>query len=398
MSQKLPPGIFPVKGGFEIDKCYKPEKNCETVRLRKVDKSTAKVAIAELDSMMRAEYNIQVNGHQGEGKKKKGATWAQGVQAYWEEKGITPESDEFTYFRVLNRYIPKDMLLNDICNATFQKLRQDSKEFGLYVPRENEKRKLRKNKKAATNRYIQVARAVIRFCRSEGTSQNPWVDADPVLRLADEDEEKRIAWVLTNDESIRLLDALPDYVADIALFILHTSVRSGEAVNLKWRQLHTMPEIGRFFLIPTSEHKNKEAKPVYLNAVAEEIIRRCRGKNSEYVFTYEGQGLAQFPRKSWKAAMKRANLWDTSPEAFAHSISKEAHYPIPHDLRKTCNTRMKHLGIPLGTRKMILGHKSGHINDDVYTVATLEPFKQALDQLVDKREQVQNLTLLRQVK
>jgi hypothetical protein len=47
---------------------------------------------------------------------------------------------------------------------------------------------------------------------------------------------------------------------------------------------------------------------------------------------------------------------------------------------------------------MILGHTSGYITDDVYTVATLEPFKRALDQLVDKVEQVEKLTLLRAVK
>ena len=392
MSNKLPAGLQCRNGCYKVDKRYNPAPGYQSVRIQVTLGQTSKtVAVQKYNDLMTAEYNRQVNGHASSPKQY--WTWHQGVLAYLKEKKILSTSDTMRYFNVLDRYIPANMPLNDICNDTFEKLRDDSASQGLH-----ENRKTKGNKQSATNRYIQVARAVLYFCKTKGTNDNRWVQQDPNLRTHDEEAEKRIPWVLNHEEEICLLDALPDHLADISKFILNTSVRSGEALNLKWKQLHSMPEIGSFFLIPASEHKNKEAKPVYLNAVAEAIINKCHGKHEEYVFTYKGNPIKKMSRTAWPNAMKKAGLWDTSSEALAHATNQRAHYPIPHDLRKTCNTRLKHLGIPLGTRQMILGHTSGYITDDVYTVATLEPFKNALDQLVDKVDQVEKLTLLRAVK
>ena len=392
MSNKLPAGLQYKNGRYKVDKRYKPAPGYQSVRIQVSFGQTSKtVAVQKYNDLMTAEYNRQVNGHARPAKKY--WTWHEGVLAYLKEKKILSTSDTMRYFNVLDRYIPASMPLNDICNDTFEQLRDDSADHGLH-----ENRKTKGNKQCSANRYIQVARAVLYFCKTKGTNDNRWVQQDPNLRTHDEEAEKRIPWVLNHAEEIRLLNALPDHLADIAKFILNTSVRSGEALNLKWKQLHTMPGIGSFFLIPASEHKNKEAKPVYLNAAADAIIAKCRGKHEEYVFTYKGSPIKKMSRTAWPNAMKKAGLWDTSSQALAHATNQRAHYPIPHDLRKTCNTRLKHLGIPLGTRQMILGHKSGHITDDVYTVATLEPFKRALDQLVEKVDQVEKLTLLRAVK
>lgn len=400
MSKKLPAGLQYKNGRYKVDKRYKPAPGYESKRIQVAfEKETTKtVAIQKYNDLMTAEYNRQVNGHRQEPKQQYW-TWHEGVVAYIKKKKIlSTDYQTMSHFKVLARYIPADMPLNEICNDTFDKLREDSETHGLRVSSGNEKRTAKGNKQSATNRYIQVARAVLYFCKKKGANDNRWVKQDPNLVTEDEAEEKRIPWVLNNEEEIRLLDALPDHLKNIAIFILNTSVRSGEALNLKWKQLHAMPNIGSFFLIPASEHKNGEAKPVYLNAVAEEIISKCRGKHEEYVFTFKGNPIKKMSRTAWPNAMKRAGLWDTSPEAMAHATNQRAHYPIPHDLRKTCNTRLKHLGIPLGTRQMVLGHKSGYITDDVYTVSTLEPFKNALDQLVEKIDQVEKITLLRAVK
>jgi len=392
MSNKLPAGLQYRNGYYKVDKRYKPAPGYQSVRIQVTLGQTSKtVAVQKYNDLMTAEYNRQVNGHASSPKQY--WTWHQGVLAYCKEKKILQTSDTMRYFNVLDRYIPANMPLNDICNDTFEKLRDDSEAHGLH-----ENRWTQGNKQSSTNRYIQTARAVLYFCKTKGTNDNRWVQQDPNLRTHDEEAEKRIPWVLNHHEEIRLLDALPDHLADIAKFILNTSVRSGEALNLKWKQLHSMPDIGSFFLIPASEHKNKEAKPVYLNAVAEAIIAKCRGKHEEYVFSYRGERLKKMSRTAWPHAMQRAGLWDASSQALAHATNQKAHYPIPHDLRKTCNTRLKHLGVPLGTRQMIMGHKSGYITDDIYTVSTLEPFKHALDQLVNKSDQIAKLTLLRTVK
>ena len=364
MPQKLPPGIFPIKGGFEIDKHYSPGKNFKTERLRKVVKSTAKVASAELESMMRAEYNRQVNGHQVEEKPK---TWKEGVEAYWEYKKITPKHKDFYVWGILSRYIPPTMALRDICNDTFEKLRKESSKRG--------------NKPAAANRYISVVKSVLHYCKDfKGTAENRWLKQNPGLRFESEEPFKRQPWFLTEEEEESLLAQLPDHLERIAQFALHTTLRSGEIVNLKWKNLTNMKGIGNLFIIPADEHKNGEPKPVYLNSVANEIIAKCRGDNDEYVFTYQGKRIKKVVRKAWHKACQRAELWDTSPEAMKRA-NGQAHYPIMHDLRKLACTRLDNLQMSLDTRQKIMGHTTGNITVDLYTFQYLEPIKKALDML-----------------
>ncbi len=388
MSQKLPPGIFPVKGGFEIDKRYKPEKNCETVRLREVVKSTAKVATARLEEMMRAEYNRQVNGHKVESKPK---TWGEGVAAYWEHKEYTKNHRSYKLFIILSRYIPQDMPLEDICNDTFKQLRKDSEKHGLRLDKYGKPVRKKGNKKAGANAYVSLARAVLLYCMNyKGTAKNRWVTLNPGLVIDDVKKDRRQPWLLKEDEEERLLAELPDHLERIALFALNTTLRSGEIVNLKWEQLTSMKGIGNLFIIPADEHKNGDPKPVYLNSVANEIVAKCRGENDTYVFTYKGERIKKVVRAAWHKACQRAGLWDTSPEAMRRANGK-AHYPIMHDLRKLACTRLDNLDMSLDTRQKIMGHTTGSITLDLYTFQYLEPIKKALDLLATSEN---NLTFL----
>ena len=129
MSNKLPAGLNKRKdGAYEIDKHYCPGKGYKTERLRKIVKSTAKVAISALDDLIRAEYNRQVNGHKVEDKLK---TWEDGAMAYLKYKNIKPNDKGFFRFKILQKYIPADLPLDHICNDTFEQLRKDSESHGL---------------------------------------------------------------------------------------------------------------------------------------------------------------------------------------------------------------------------------------------------------------------------
>tara|TARA_R110000782_G_scaffold141996_1_gene234710 strand:- start:577 stop:1755 length:1179 start_codon:yes stop_codon:yes gene_type:complete len=378
MSQNLPPGIFQRKEGYEIDKKYCPGQGYKTVRLRKVVKSTAKVAIAMLEDMSRAEYNKQVNGHGVDAHPK---TWKDGVEAFWKYKGITPEHEDFYQYKILSRYIPSDMPLNEICNDTFEKLREDSERHGLKIDDNGILLKTKGNKKVTANRYISVVRSVLFYCKDyKGTAGNRWVKQNPGLRLDREKQEQRKPWYLTEDEEANLLAELPTHLEKIAKFALHTALRSGEIVNLKWEDLQTMPGIGSLFIIPGDEHKNSEPKPVYLNAVAANIVAQCRGDNDRYVFTYKGKRISKVVRGAWHKACKRAKLYDDSPKAMKRA-NGQAYYPIMHDLRKLACTRLDNLPMAIDTRQKIMGHTTGNITQDLYTFQYLEPIKKALDML-----------------
>jgi len=344
-----------------------------TYRGVEIRESTGACTLSEakdyLDARKKDIFNLKIHGIRPESKK----IWQEGVEAYVTEKLENKKKKDTAeiHLRILARYIPADTLLNEICNDTFLQFRQDSKTKG--------------NKNSTINRTLEVARAVLNHCCKKGPSNAPWVTRPPYLDMENK-KDKRQAWILDNNDEKRLLAALPDHLSDIALFLLHTALRSGEALKLKWEWLHTIPELGNVFMIPASEHKNGEAKPVYLNEVAERIISRRRGQHEVYVFTYGGKPLQKMARRGWHTACQKSGLWQ--------DMDGKPYYPVPHDLRKTANTRLKHLGIHSLTRKMVLGHTTGDVTEDVYAKPTLEPLKEALDKLVAQPK----LTLLRAVK
>lgn len=387
MSQKLPPGIWRRKDGrYEIDKEYTPAKGYKTVRLRTISGNSRKVAIATLEDMVRAEYNRQINGH---GPEEEPKTWKDGVEAYWKFKGIKLDKngnpitkhEGFFRYEILSKYIPANTPLNDICNDTFEQLREDSETRGLKLDKYGNPVKSKGNKKAAANRYISLARSILIHCHlRKGKADKRWVKMNPGLRLESEKGSKRKPWILNEDEEERLMLELPSHLENIAKFALHTALRSGEIVNLKWEDLHTMKGIGSLFIIYEDEHKNGDPKPVYLNSVATDIVARCRGDNDTYVFTYHGERISKVVRGAWHRACKRAGLWDTSAKAMKRANGK-AWYPIMHDLRKLACTRLDNLPMNLDTRQKIMGHTTGNITNDLYTFQYLEPIKKALDML-----------------
>ena len=388
MQTKLPPGIQKHGKQYYIDKRYCPGKGYKSVRLRKVIKSTAKVAIDTLENMQRAEYNLQVNGHKVESKPK---TWGDAVAAFWEHKGYTKDHRNHKEFIILSRYIPEDMPLDEICNDTFIQLRKDSEKHGLRLDKYGKPVRKKGNKKAGANTYISLARTVLLYCMTyKGTAKNRWVTLNPGLVIDNVKKQKRKPWILNEDEEERLLAELPDHLERIAQFCLNTTLRSGEIVNLKWKNLTSMKGIGNLFIIPADEHKNEEPKPVYLNSIANEIVAKCRGENDTYVFTYQGKRIEKVVRGAWHKACRRAGLWDTSPEVMKRANGK-AHYPIMHDLRKLACTRLDNLEMSLDTRQKVMGHTTGNITDDLYTFKYLDPIKKALDLLATSEN---NLTFL----
>ena len=92
-----------------------------------------------------------------------------------------------------------------------------------------------------------------------------------------------------------------------------------------------------------------------LNAIARSAVEGERGKHLTHVFTYRGNPVT----KMYNGAWKRVRI---------------------HDLKHTFGRRLRAGGVPLETRKVLLGHKSGDITTH-YSGPELEELLEAANRI-----------------
>ena len=113
----------------------------------------------------------------------------------------------------------------------------------------------------------------------------------------------------------------------------------------------------RVFVIPAefggrserSGVKNREDRVVVLNDVAERVIDAQRGLHHQFVFV-ASKGKPRKPIRymnntAWQPARKKAGLLQVRV----------------HDVKHTFGRRLRTAGVPLETRNVLLGHKTGDI-------------------------------------
>lgn len=170
----------------------------------------------------------------------------------------------------------------------------------------------------------------------------------------------------------------------MALFTVNTGLRNREVCGLKWADECEVPGIGAsVFVIPASRHKNGEERLVVLNQAARSVVDANRGVHPEYVFTYSrskrnaGQPLGDMTSPAWSRAVKSLGM------------------PIrPHDLRHTFGRRLRSAGVPLETRKALLGHKNGDVTTH-YSAPEIQELLNAVQLLCTDRRESPTLTLIR---
>ena len=216
---------------------------------------------------------------------------------------------------------------------------------------------------------------------------NPWLRQAPALisRLSVKGKQAR-AYPLSWSEQDRLLKTLPRHLADAALFGLNTGCREQEICQLRWDWEVQLPDMGTsVFILGASITKTSTERVVVLNTVARRVIESRRGIHAERVFTYRGKPVGKLRSSAWRRAWKAVGLPDEP------GILKGV-----HNLRHTFGRRLRSAGIPLETRKALLGHA----NDDItthYSAAELEELINAAEAIVSRgRIESPNLMLIRQ--
>jgi integrase len=216
-----------------------------------------------------------------------------------------------------------------------------------------ERRKVAGIKSGTVARELAVVRRILnlaaRMWRDE--SDKPWIDTVPLMQLPNWDDAKR-PYPLSWDEQRALFKALPDHLHRMALFKENTGTREQEVCGLRWDWEVQIRELGvSLFVLPGTPRagwagtKNKKDQVVVLNRSARSIVDTLRGTHPDYVFTYRGHRVCRMFNGAWRRARAKVGLNQVRV----------------HDLKHTCGRRLRAAGVPLETRKTLLGHTNGDI-------------------------------------
>lgn len=182
------------------------------------------------------------------------------------------------------------------------------------------------------NRRLSVLRAILRAAVSWG-----WLTTAPTVRQFPE-RTHRTRW-LTRNQARQLLDRLPDHLADMAEFSLHTGLRRSNVTNLCWRDVDLSSSMA---WIHADEAKGGSAIPVPLSKSAKAVLQRRQGIDLNYCFTYRGKPVFQTCTKAWRNAVR-----DIGQDQFRW-----------HDLRHTWASWHAQAGTPMFALQQLGGWKS----------------------------------------
>ncbi|MCH6583465.1 MAG: tyrosine-type recombinase/integrase, partial [Proteobacteria bacterium] len=231
------------------------------------------------------------------------------------------------------------------------------------------------------NRTLAVVRRVLnlsaRLWRDE--SGLTWLSQAPLIQLIDWNDA-RAPYPLSWDEQTRLFGELPPHLQRMALFKVNTGTRDQEVCGLRWEWELAIPELKTsVFVIPGSRVKNGEDRLVVLNRVACSVVESVRGQHGEYVFTYKDRRVRRMFNSAWMRARRMAGVPNVRV----------------HDLKHTFGRRLRAAGVPLETRRVLLGHKNGDITTH-YSAPEIEELIEAAERVCALRSRKSPaLTILR---
>ena len=175
----------------------------------------------------------------------------------------------------------------------------------------------------------------------------PWLKQAPprISRLSVKGAQSK-PYPLSWEEQDRLFKELPRHLADAALFAVNTGCREQEICQLQWTWEVKVSDLDTsVFVLPETMTKTGTERVVVLNAIAKRVIESRRGIHKDYVFTYRDNPVSRLHNSAWKRAWKEAKL--PTEQGILKGV---------HNLRHTFGRRLRGTGVPLETRKALLGH------------------------------------------
>ncbi len=158
-----------------------------------------------------------------------------------------------------------------------------------------------------------------------------------------------------------LLEALPNYLKPLVLFLYTAGLRKGEAQAIQWDQI----DLGKHPVARLFETKNGEPRTVPLATELVAMLKTCpRDKRTGPVF-YQGAF-----RKTWISACIACKLghWE-HPDPNRPKLKKYVGL-IVHDLRRSAVRNMVRARVPERVAMEVSGHKTRSIFDRYNIVST----------------------------
>ena len=232
----------------------------------------------------------------------------------------------------------------------------------------NQRQRRREVAPATVNREIALIRNAFNLAIEWGYIESNPTARFPLLR----EPEGRVRY-LTVDEIARLFGECPEWLRPIVITAIHTGMRRGEILELRWEDV----DLEKCQItIPQEKTKTRKSRVVPVNGVLYNTLRSL-GPKKGYVFTKKNGDRYREIKESFNAAVKRAGIED-----FRF-----------HDLRHTFASHLAMAGIPLETIGKLLGHKSpvmtwrySHLSPD-YMKDTVEVLHKINTELISSETQ-----------
>ncbi|OGS20952.1 MAG: hypothetical protein A2252_04480 [Elusimicrobia bacterium RIFOXYA2_FULL_39_19] len=166
------------------------------------------------------------------------------------------------------------------------------------------------------------------------------VDSNPMDKVKLYKESPGKIRYLTQEETQRLLSNCSGYLRNAIIFALNTGCRKEEVLSLKWSDIDFRTAT---IHIPASTSKTNIKREIMVNSALLRTLQAIeRYPNGEYVFCDEQGNRFKRIDRTFKTALKRANIQD-----FRF-----------HDLRHTFCSNLVMSGIDIYTVKELVGHES----------------------------------------
>jgi integrase len=219
---------------------------------------------------------------------------------------------------------------------------------------------------ATVNRQLATLRRLLRLAYE-------WKVIGRVPRIRLLPGERNRDFVLSHDQEKLYLDMTTQPLHDVALLILDTGLRVGEALALEWRDIHHDPAIGAKFGYPqVREGKSKNARrTVSLTARVSALLKK-RATSSMSTYVFPGRTEQPFIGTSLNHQHQRARRLLRLPKDF-----------VIHSLRHTMLTRLGEAGVDAFTIMRIAGHSSITVSQRY-----VHPSSEAMERAFERLEQL----------
>jgi integrase len=203
----------------------------------------------------------------------------------------------------------------------------------------------------SVNRELATLRRVLHVAQTLGK-----IKTVPKVRLLKGEKWRGRDFVLDRKIEPTYLAACPPLLRDVAVLLLDTGLRLGEALALQWPAVHLKPDVeARCGWLQVLEGKTKNAqRAVQLTSRASGMLaQRQRAAKSIYVFPGDTPGAPMLGTSlaHMHAKVRRPGTGKDRPWAFPKEF-------VLHSLRHTALTRFGEAGADAFTIMSLAGHSS----------------------------------------